>query len=81
MTEREKVETSSSVRQVLGRLHKKAKEEKVQEEMHTLKVWEKIKRGRNQPGRATEVSTGRLKGRYNGNAMDTSGSVRGWSWE
>ena len=42
MMEQEKVETSSSVFQVLGRLDKKAKEEKVQEEMHTLKVWEKI---------------------------------------
>ena len=40
--EQGKEETSSIVRQALGRLRKKAEEEKNQEERHTLEVWERI---------------------------------------
>ena len=80
ITEREKGETSSNVRQVLGRLHKKAEEEREQEERHALDVREKIKEGRHQPGKAKKVSTGKPRGRHNGNARDTSRSARVWSW-
>ena len=41
-----------------------------------LKFGKRSRRGRNQPGKTTEVSTGKPRGSYGGNTRDTSRSAR-----
>ena len=61
----------------LGGSTRKQKRRKTKKKGTTSKFRKGSKRGRNQPGRATEESTGKPTGSYGCNTMDNSGSATG----